>query len=241
MNNIEQKRATYDKWIKIGLIGLGALLISPIIFMVVKGAIGLAIAGLVGLLIVNLAPVVSMKLANWKIKGIVSEAKENPIETMVNLLIAKKAAFKTLKEMVENAVTGAKTFETKCAQFSKQYPSRAEEFNQQLVSVKQAAERKKEALRSAQTMLSEGENKLEEMKAYFDMAEALNAANKATGMDTGDIYERLKADTACDAVFESMNRAFANLEVESSLSAPALENNPSMSVNMVTTKSKVVV
>ena len=40
-------------------------------------------------------------------------------------------------------------------------------------------------------------------------------------MDTGDAFEKLKADTACDAVFESMNMAFAQLEV-----AAALDVNP---------------
>jgi hypothetical protein len=242
MKTIEQKRATYDKVVKVGLVALGALIISPIIFMVVQGLIGLAIAGAVGLIVVNLAPILSMKFANWKVKGIIAEARENPIETMVNLLSAKKAAFREFKAMVENAVVGEKTFESKCSQFARQYPARAAEFDQQLVAIKQAVERKKLALREAQTQLVEGENKLTEMRAYFEMAEALNAANKATGMDTGDIYERLKADTACDAVFESMNRAFANLEVESALNTPALENNPSPVLNVVSSgvTSKIV-
>ena len=74
MNN-EQKRAAYDKWIKVGLIGLFALVVSPIIFMVVKGLLGLLVAATVGLVAVNLAPVVSMKIANWKIKAIVAEGQ----------------------------------------------------------------------------------------------------------------------------------------------------------------------
>ena len=237
MNTIEQKRNTYDKWFKVCLVALGALIISPIIFLVVKGIVGLIIAGTIGLLVVNFAPVVSMKLANWKVKVIVSEAKENPIATMVNLLYAKKIAFREFKEMVENAITGAKTFEMKCVQFAKQYPTRAVEFDQQLISIKQAVERKKVALRDAQSQLTEGENKLTEMRAYFDMAESLNAANKATGMDTGDLYEKLKLDTACDSVFESMNRAFATLEVESTLS---IENNPSQSLSIIDVRSKIL-
>jgi len=236
--NQNDRKQKLDKIFKIGLVALGALIISPVIFLIVKGVIGLAIAAFVGLLVVNFAPVLSMKLANWKVKSIVSEAKENPIETMVNLLYAKKIAFREFKEMVENAITGAKTFETKCVQFAKQYPTRAVEFDQQLISIKQAVERKKVALRDAQSQLTEGENKLTEMRAYFDMAEALNAANKATGMDTGDLYEKLKLDTACDSVFESMNRAFATLEVESTLS---IENNPSQSLNIINVQSKVLV
>ena len=50
------------------------------------------------------------------------------------------------------------------------------------------------------------------------------------GMDTGDLYEKLKADTAVDAVFDSMNKAFAQLEV-----AAALDNTPAIAYNKAET------
>lgn len=65
------------------------------------------------------------------------------------------------------------------------------------------------------------------MKAYYEMSQAAQEANRAAGMDTGDIYQQLKLDTACDAVFESVNRAFAELEVAATLSQPALGNESS--------------
>lgn len=217
MNTVDQKRESYNKWIKIGIIAVGALIISPIIFMIVKGIVGIAIAGAVGLVLVNVAPYVSMKLANWKVRGIVAEANANPIETMTNLLIAKHKAFDVFRTNVGDAATAAKTFEQKCKQFSGQYPERANEFYAQLKAMNTLVERKKASLRDAQAMLATGDAKLVEMKAYWEMSQAANAANKAAGMDTGDQFELLKSDTACDAVFESMNRAFATLEVDSAL------------------------
>jgi hypothetical protein len=81
--------------------------------------------------------------------------------------------------------------------------------------------RKKTALAEAKKSLEDGDLKLEEMKAYWEMSKDAIEANRAAGMDTGDAFEKLKADTACDAVFESMNAAFAQLEV-----AAALEDDP---------------
>jgi hypothetical protein len=53
-------------------------------------------------------------------------------------------------------------------------------------------------------------------------------------MDTGDLYEKLKADTAVDAVFESMNKAFAQLEVEAALDdAPAISYNKAETLEIV--------
>lgn len=240
--NIEQKRAKYKTWFNVGLVALAALIVSPIIFLVVKGMVGLIIAAVIGLAAVNLAPLVSMKLANWKVKGIVSEAKENPIETMVNLLVEKRKAFDVFRVSVETAVAASKTFETKCRQFAQQYPHRAAEFNNQLHAMKTLVERKKQALTAAQAMLVDGDNKLTEMRAYWDMSQAAQAANKAAGMDIGDAYAQLKSDTAVDSVFESLNQAFAELEVAAALDGvPAIENNPSMSLNTINVSSKVSV
>mgnify|MGYP006055801867 FL=1 len=233
MNKIEQIKSSYDKWVKILLIGAASIIVSPIIFFAVKGAVGLALAAFVGLIIVNAAPVVSMKIANWKVKAITSEAKENPIETMVTLMQEKQLAYNRFKTSVESAVSACLSFEKKCAAFAKSYPDRASEFNNQLQAMQTLVDRKQTALAEAQQMLATGNNKLEEMRAYYEMAQAANDANSAAGMDIGDMYAKLKVDTACDAVFNSMNKVFATLEVEANL---AIANNLSQQANFTNVK-----
>lgn len=217
LKQLEVKRVQLKKWGTIGLVLLAGLVVSPIIFLTIKGLIGFAIAGVIGLAVVSFAPWVSMKFANWKVKAIVHEASVNPIETLTNLLIAKKAAWEEFKTNVETAATARANFKTKTEEFAKRYPARAPEFVTQLERMTDLVERKKKALVDARKSIQAGEDKLEEMKAYWEMSQAAQAANTAAGMDTGDLYEKLKADTACDAVFESVNRAFAQLEVEASL------------------------
>lgn len=229
--DINQRREKIQKYAGIGLIGLVGLVVSPVIFMAITGLLGLIVAGLIGLTVVTFAPWVAMKFANWRVKAIVSEAKENPIETMVNLLAQKQEAFERFRENVTNAVTARDNFKTKCEQFAKKYPQRATEFNQQLLNMTELVKRKKQALADAQNVLEEGHHKLEEMRAYWEMSQAAQDANRAAGMDTGDMYERLKADTAVDAVFESMNRAFAELEVAATLEVEVIDNNPKLSHN----------
>ena len=211
------KKEKYARWAKIGLVGLAGLIVSPVIFLAIQGIIGLAIAAVAGLSIVTFAPWASMKFANWKVKAITAESKENPIETMVNLLAAKERAFKTFEANVTDAVTARDNFKAKCEQFAKKYPARAEDFTRQLANMSDLVERKKEALRDARNSLEMGHVKLDEMRAYWEMNQAAQAANLAAGMDTGDLYEKLKADTAADSVFSSMNRAFAQLEVAAAL------------------------
>lgn len=220
----EQRRArlaTITKW---GLGLVGAAVISPFIFFAVKGLIGAAIALAVGGAIVTFAPVVAMKFANWKVKAIVAEAKENPIETLTNVIIVRRQAFKDFKEHVENAKTAEKNFAEKIREFKVKYPARAVEFENQLEAMQQLVSQKVEALKGARDAIKVAEDKLDEMKAYWEMSQEAQKANAAANMDTGDMYERLKVDTACDAVFESMNKAFAQVEV-----AAALETLPTAS------------
>jgi phage shock protein A len=223
-NIVEQKRAKYNNIFKVGLIAIVAFIVAPIIFTVITGMVGLIAAAVIGLVAVNATPWLSMKLANWKIKSIVAEAKENPIETLTNLLIEKRKAFGEFKTRVTDAVTARNTFTEKCNKFAVKYPNRAPEFKKQLESMTGNVDKMKVALDAAQDSITDGEHKLEEMKAYWEMSEAAIAANRAAGMDIGDVYSKLKADTACDAVFENMNRAFAEMEVASSLQ---IENDPS--------------
>jgi hypothetical protein len=217
MSTLEEKKqkiASYAKW---GLGALAAFVVAPVIFLVVKGIVGLMIAGLLGLVVINAAPFVAMKLANWKIKAIKYEAGANPIETLENLLIAKREAFNVAVTEVTKGVAARDDFAVKTRAFARQYPARAAEFEQKLAAMTALIERKKDALQAAQTQLKLADDKLDEMRAYWDMSQAAQAANAAVQMDTGDLYERMKADTAYDAVMSSFNQAFAELEVTASL------------------------
>lgn len=239
--NQNERRQKYDKIFKIALVALGALIISPIIFLVVKGVVGLAIAALVGLIVVNAAPVISMKLANMKVRGIVNEARENPIETLTNLLIEKRRALDTFRDVVTGAVNARNTFERQCKEFSKQYPARAQEFTTQLAQMSKSVEQKKAALQTAISAIALGEDKLKEAQAYYSMAMALQVANKAANMDTGDVFAALKADTAIESVMNNVGLAFAEMEVESTVQNVALENNPSPVLGtVVNVNSRVV-
>lgn len=217
VNAKREKIATYAKW----GIGFAALVVlSPIVFLAVKSLVGLIIVGALGFTAINVAPVFAMKIANWKVKMIVAEATVNPIETLTNLLIEKRKAFALFKENVTQAATAAKNFAQKVQGFKQKFPNRAPEFEAQLAAMNELVKRKYAALKDAEHTLSEGDVKLDEMKAYWEMSQAAQAANKAAGMDTGDLYEKLKADTAVDAVYTSMNRAFAELETAAALSGP---------------------
>jgi hypothetical protein len=223
-----EKRDQMAKWLKIAVVCAVGFAVAPFIMLAIGGLVGLAIAAAIAIAVVNLAPWFALKMANLRyqmiesekvhhIKKVTEHAAENPIETLTNLLIQKKQAFNNFKLAVEQAVTARDNFKTKVEKFSQKYPHRAPEFQRQLERMTDLVARKKTALTEAKKSLDDGDLKLEEMKAYWEMSRDAIEANRAAGMDTGDAFEKLKADTACDAVFDSMNAAFAQLEVAAAL------------------------
>ncbi len=225
---IIEKRDKLKTWVSIGAIGVVGLLVAPFVLLSIGGLIGLGVASAIGFTLVTLAPVFALKIANLKyrltdaekvahIQKVTNAAATNPIETMIALLAAKQRAFKEFEANVITATAARDTFKGKVEKFTAKYPARAPEFKAQLARMVDLVNKKKNALKVAQASLEDGALKLEEMQAYWEMSKDAIELNKAAGMDTGDAFEKLKADTACDAVFESMNLAFAQLEVAAAL------------------------
>lgn len=250
-NDIDARKDKMEKWVTIGSLAVVGLIVSPIIFLTIQGLVGLAIAAAVGFGIVSFTPWFALKVTNAKYRAIDAErvshlqkvqtaATANPIETMQNMLIQKNKAFVEFRKSVTNAASARDTFKQKCDTFAKKYPARAPEFKKQLDNMVKMVEVKKDALQDAKQMLEAGQLKLEEMQAYWEMSQALQEANQATGMDTGDAFEKLKVDTACDAVFESMNKAFAQLEIAASLEADSDDTTAQPAVQLTHSEPDVL-
>lgn len=225
---VDLKKTKLKGWLTALAILAVSFVVSPIIFLTIKGMVGLFVAGAIGFCVVSFAPVFATMISNLKyraldaekvshLKKVAEAASQNPIETLQNLLIMKRKAFTDFKLSVEQAASARDSFKEKVKKFKERYPERAQEFEAQLKKVADLVERKKVALRDAQQSLNDGDMKLEEMKAYYEMSKDAIEANRAAGMDTGDAFEKLKNDTACDAVFDTMNRAFAQLEIAATL------------------------
>jgi hypothetical protein len=245
------KRDRMKKYIMVGGAALVGLIVAPFVMVAIGGLIGLGVAAAIGFTLIQLAPWFALKMSNLRyrlietektdhIKKVTQAAAQNPIETLTNLLISKNKAFQEFKTSVENAAAARDTFKGKIEKFALKYPSRALEFQKQYERMAALVEQKKKALQEAKQSLDEGNSKLEEMKAYWEMSKDAMELNRAAGMDTGDIWEKLKADTACDAVFESMNTAFAQLEVAAAIDVNSADNTSATMAQLKTSEPVIL-
>lgn len=148
MTDLDIKRENFIKKFKWGGLALAVVIVVPLLFSIAMAVLGTLVAAGVavfgGIALVNAIPVFAMKAANWKLKAIKQEARENPIET-AQLAVQQKAKeldlFKAetqdrlakgnamIEDVIEMAKTdpeGAKSFEGDIASFRAEMKSREE-------------------------------------------------------------------------------------------------------------------
>lgn len=206
------------------ILGLGsAVVISPIIFLAVKGIVGLALAGLVGLTSLRLAPWVSMKLSNLGLKLIRYEARINPIETMMNVYTERSEAVRTAEVQIKNFNGQVNAYEQQVVELAKKYPEEAQRFKDHLQAMKDLLGRRYDALGQAKTGLSRYYEGIQRASAIWEMTKASDAISKSANLlSEKDATQRIRSDEALKSVEDSMARSFADLDhlLRTELSSP---------------------
>lgn len=209
----KQKLVNIVKW---GSIITISLIAAPIVFVLAKAALGaviaLGLAGLIAVAGIEFSPVIAMKLANRKVKEIVSEATSNPIETLYNQLAEKRQSSNAFKDSITLFRTEIKNFEQTTAQFKKQYPEDAERFEKQLSTMNQLLSFRESRYKQLQIELDNFDKAIARAQALWNMSQAAQKMNKLAGVKMADQFEKIKTDSAVNSVMNSVNKAFSEME-----------------------------
>jgi ABC-type multidrug transport system fused ATPase/permease subunit len=202
----------YKKLLQWGTVGLVALIVSPIIFSVVKGLIGLAIAALVGGVIFALMPAVTEKLAQLKfqaMKGVISRA---PIESLYQRAKERWAALQEQQSILHEQAASLEEFKKKAEKFAKQYPDEAETWLTQLVGYEKLFAYRVDQYKAAKRSMEEFNKVVEKAEAIYEMAMADAKLGKSFNKDK-DFMAVFREKTAFDAVDKASSQALANLRM----------------------------
>ena len=257
--NDEQKQQRTITMIKWGLTIAAVAVIAPVVFLIVKGMVGLAIAGVIGLVGINAAPVLAAKAANMKNRALDAERVENiekvstaaavnPIETLIIQSQEKRQASDSFRSAITMFRTEVKNFADQIVQFGKDYPDDVARFQLQLDAMNKLLKFREDRYKLLQKELDNFDEAIKRAQAMWKMSQAAQKMNKLAGMELGDPFEKIKADSAINSVMTSMNKAFAEMETalldnkEVQQATLMVENNPQPTlVEVVATKQKVTV
>jgi phage shock protein A len=258
---VEEKKQQTAKFVKWGLMGLSCAVLAPLAWMAVTGIAGMMIAGALALIGVNAAPVLALKAANMKYRALDAERVEhvekvsdaaaaNPIETLINQSMEKRQASDQFRGAITMFRTEVKNFADQIAGFAKEYPDDVARFQTQLDAMNKLLKFREDRYKQLQVELDNFDAAIKRAQAMWKMSQAAQKMNKLAGMELGDPFEKIKADSAINSVMTSMNKAFAemetalldNKEVQKAQTQSLIENNPQPMLSAtVTTTQKVQV
>lgn len=224
----EQRKARIAAWAKWAMGLAGAVLIAPFVYLAVKGLFGLALASVLGLAIVHGAPVLSMKFANWKLKGLKQEARQNPIETRQNIALQARARITDAEQELTNFATEVRNFADQVKTLRSSQPDDAADFDEQLRGLQRLLELKRQRLAEAKRNADDFEAATARAANKWKVAQAAIRMQKLSGSMADDEMNKLLAAESLDSVQSSMNRALAELDSALAMEAPPALASPAI-------------
>lgn len=213
MQDIELKRKRIESIVKVAALGVVGFVVAPVIFLTIKGLIGLIVAAGISMTVINFTPWFAVKLANWRLKALKHEAMKNPIETLQNNYKDRLGALQRFREAINSFSSEIKSFTEKLGDFKKRYPDEADKFDGQLAQMKQLLALRSGKYQEAKANLEQYELEIQKADSIWQMATAAAAMSKAAGVDADEFYAKIQVETALDSVQKSLNVAFADLEL----------------------------
>jgi hypothetical protein len=216
MSSPEEKRQAWAnvlKWIA-GLVA--AAVLSPIIFLALKGVLGLlalAVAAAAGFTMLKLAPWFSLMVTNLGIKLFIREVEANPIESMESLRIEKTQEAEAADVEIVEFETEIRNYDDQTKEFERRYPEESSTFkdisrqmHEALVSMKQEQE-------SARKALVDLAQRIEKARAIYKMSLAAQRVAQLSKSAEKKVFQEIKEKVAFDAVQSQLNRSFSALNM----------------------------
>lgn len=228
----KQRLTTALKW-GLGIVGLAV--ITPVVFLALKAALGLlalGVAGVAGVAFIRLMPVMSMKLSNTVIKLIVREAEANPIETMENLKIEKLGELQKADNAIIEFEASVRNYDDDTRQFTKDYPDEAAAYQEISSKMHEALKLQTQQQDGARLKLNDLALRIEKARAIYKMALSAQRVTQLSKSAEAKVFQDIKEKIAFESVRMELNRSFAslNMAISQQKAVPALPMRPAVTV-----------
>lgn len=211
------------------VLGIGAVaLATPVIFLALKGVLGLLALGVAagaGLAMIRLAPWFSQVITNVGIKLFIHEVQKNPIESMLSLYTEKTGEADEADKQIVEFESEVRGYNDQVKTFSRQYPEEAATFKDISERMVEALESMKQEQSNAREALADLSQRIKKAEAIYKMSLAAQRVASFSKSAEQKVFQEIKERVAFDAVQSQLNRSFAALNMAVSrrkqLTAPA--------------------
>lgn len=217
---------TAAKYKKFGVIAFAAagLIVSPFIFSIIGGMIGIIVAIVIGLAAVNLAPAFGVRLENMKIKQLVAAVEANPIESLQNSLILSEQELEDKHRANVAFETEVRNCETETETIKDEYPDEAPQFEQMTQVMQEKLADRKEKYKAYAEAVEDLKAAIRKATMIYKAAAAMENAAKLAGTAESRVFDQIKREVAFGQVRTNLNKALSELNnsVDARIERPQL-------------------
>jgi hypothetical protein len=231
------------------LLCLGALIVSPIIFLIVKGIAGLIAAGVLLMGAMFGAGPLSQKMANARMKAMQKEAVVNAKSQLQNEHIRRETGLRVSHDALETLIGQSNLMVAKGRDNIRKYPDEREKYEREINAIEGLIKIRKTKYQNAVIAVAAFKKDMEKAVDELDFAAMVQDTKAAAGI-IDDPLQTLLANTSLQAAQKAMNTALSELDmmlvdesaqIIATVPVPQLTQQPSRLVDLtpVITKENV--
>lgn len=202
----------FKKWATIGLIGVTGLVVAPVIFLAIKGIIGLAVAAVLAGAGMAVAPAVSQWFANMKFKSLETVINYQPVLTLKARAEERWKELDIQRNLLTEQRTALEEFTLKAKGFIKQFPEEAQDWQQRIRDYEQIFAYRVDLFKKAKIETEKFMVTVDKAQGIYDMA-VLDAKMSKSFGKARDFMSIFKEKTAFDAIDKANSQAIASLKM----------------------------
>lgn len=218
----------YTNIAKYGGLGIIAIVLVPLLFsisfailttMAITAAAFVAalVTAVIGMAVVNYLPVLAMKFANWKLKGLKAEARANPIETAQNQLLQWSRNLDDYKDETAERIAQYNALREETLEIAKTDPEGAATFQSRLDSFEQEIKDREENIRTMVNQLDEATAKVQKAAKLWKLEQQFVKSLSPTEAKAS--LDRIVLNEALDEVMRVTQNTASRMRVDAIVSS----------------------
>jgi hypothetical protein len=202
----------FNLLVKVAIVAAIAFIVSPIIFMVVKGIIGVVLA----LAIAGIAYALSPAFASWltalKFKSLNYVISRAPVEELIQRAKERWDALNEQMELLKEQAATLAVYKKRALKTAAEFPEEAKELNDNLAQYEQLFAYRVTAFQDAKNETIKFSRTVDKAESMYQMAVADAALGKSFGKNK-DFMAVFREKTAFDAIDKASAQSLANLKM----------------------------
>lgn len=206
------KQENYNRLLKWGGLAVVGLIISPIIFMMIKGLVGLGVALLLSAVIYTYLPALAQWATQTKYGALRSIVSRAPVDALIARANERWRLLSEQAELLKQQAAQLQHFKTRVRSFVGNFPEERQSMEEKLQAYERLFALRTDMFKKARADTEAFMKKVDKAEAVYQMAMADAELSKSFGKQR-DFDAFFKEKVAFEAVDEASANSLASLQM----------------------------